>query len=206
MKKVLIFDFDGTIADTEAEFIRIFNHLAEKHHFLLITKENKEILRKLAPLAFFKAAKVPLWKVPILMLEGRGELEKTIAVVKPIKGIKEQLRVLREKGVSLHILTSNSKQNVTKFLEKHEMPFFDSITSAKNIFGKDKPLLALIDKNKFAKEEVFYVGDEVRDIEATKRAGVKMIAVTWGFGPKGTLAAYNPDFLIDKPEQLLSIA
>lgn len=205
MKKVLVFDFDGTIADTESEFIRIFNQLAQKHKFLKITEDNRETFRELAPLKFFQEAKIPIWKLPVLMLEGKRELQKTIEVVNPSKGVKEQLIKLRNNGHTLHILTSNSKENVIKFLEKNEMMVFDLIHTGSSVFGKDKHILSLIKKNSLNKKDVWYVGDEIRDIEATKKAGVKMIAVTWGYGSKKSLAKYKPDFLIDKPEELLKI-
>jgi phosphoglycolate phosphatase-like HAD superfamily hydrolase len=54
-------------------------------------------------------------------------------------------------------------------------------------------------------EEVVYVGDETRDIEAAKKSQIKVIAVTWGFNSKQVLAAQNPDFLIDRPEELIKV-
>ena len=52
---------------------------------------------------------------------------------------------------------------------------------------------------------VLYVGDEVRDIEAAKKAGIRIAAVTWGYNSKKALEAYKPDYLVTKPEELLQI-
>jgi phosphoglycolate phosphatase-like HAD superfamily hydrolase len=54
-------------------------------------------------------------------------------------------------------------------------------------------------------EEVIYVGDETRDIEAAKRSQIKMIAVSWGFNSKTVLAEHNPDFLIHHPNELIQV-
>ncbi len=54
-------------------------------------------------------------------------------------------------------------------------------------------------------EEVIYVGDETRDIEAAKKINSKVIAVSWGFNTKEALARHNPDFLIHQPSELLDV-
>ena len=59
--------------------------------------------------------------------------------------------------------------------------------------------------NKLTPEEVIYVGDETRDIEASKTIPIKVIAVSWGFNSAEALAKQNPDFLIQKPSELLKV-
>ncbi|PSB03825.1 HAD family hydrolase, partial [Merismopedia glauca] len=53
--------------------------------------------------------------------------------------------------------------------------------------------------------KVIYVGDETRDIEAARKSKIKAIAVCWGFNFREILAKYKPDFLIDRPSQLLEV-
>lgn len=205
MKKVLIFDFDGTIADTFPEFLRILNQFAEKYKFNKVDDKNIDKLRDYNTLKILQELKIPLWKVPFLLREGKAELHKTIEIVKPIKGIKEQVKKLQKAGHTLGILTSNSEKTVKKFLEKHDMEVFEFIYTGSNIFGKDKVIQAMLREKKFDEHDVLYVGDETRDIEASKRAQVKVAAVTWGFISRKGLEKYKPDFLIDKPEELSKI-
>lgn len=54
-------------------------------------------------------------------------------------------------------------------------------------------------------EEVIYIGDETRDIEAARKSYVKAIAVSWGFNSKEVLAEQNPDFLIHQPQELIKV-
>jgi phosphoglycolate phosphatase-like HAD superfamily hydrolase len=59
--------------------------------------------------------------------------------------------------------------------------------------------------NNLSSEEVIYVGDETRDIEASKKINIKVIAVSWGFNSGEVLAKHNPDFLIHKPSELIEV-
>ena len=63
----------------------------------------------------------------------------------------------------------------------------------------------MLREKKFDKKDVLYVGDETRDITAAKKAKIKVVAVTWGFSSRKGLEKYKPDFLIDKPEELLEV-
>jgi phosphoglycolate phosphatase-like HAD superfamily hydrolase len=49
------------------------------------------------------------------------------------------------------------------------------------------------------------VCDEVRDIEAAKKSGIKSIAVAWGYNTKDALIKENPDFLVNSPDELINI-
>lgn len=205
MKKVLVFDFDGTIADSFPEFLKLVNHFAEKYSFRKVSEEELSQLRDLDTMQLLKELKIPLWKLPFIVRDGRSELHKIIEIVKPIRGMKEQLTKLHKAGHILGILTSNSKKNVNTFLEKNDMQLFDFIYTGSSLFGKDKIMKSLLKEKGFVNEDVLYVGDETRDIEASKKAKLRVIAVTWGFISRKGLEKYNPDFLIDKPEELLEI-
>ena len=58
---------------------------------------------------------------------------------------------------------------------------------------------------KLSKSDVYFVGDEVRDIEAGKKAGIKTIAVSWGYNTKDALAKEQPDYIIDTPLDLKTV-
>ena len=103
------------------------------------------------------------------------------------------------------VLTSNSKENVEKYLKKRKITEIKFVYSNSNLWGKSKSLEKIIKEQKLNPDETMYVGDEVRDIEAAKNAGVKSCAVTWGFQDKELLATVGPDFLIEKPRQLLDL-
>ena len=73
-----------------------------------------------------------------------------------------------------------------------------------SIFGKAGALKMLIRRHRVAKSDVWMVGDELRDIEAAKKAGINCIAVTWGLQHPDTLKAAHPTYVVDSPGQILN--
>jgi len=202
-KKTIVFDFDGTIADTFDISIEIYNkEIAPRFKLKRVTKEEVAYLRKeKSQIEILKKYKVPFWKLPFIVLSARRELNRRINEVEPQKDMIKLIKTLKDKGYSLGILSSNSKRNINIFLKNHGLnQCFDFIVTSKHIFGKHKAM------NRISKKQDFlYVGDENRDIEAAKKAGVVSVAVTWGFNKKGAMERHNPDHIIDKPAQLLDI-
>jgi len=80
----------------------------------------------------------------------------------------------------------------------------DFIYSGKSIFGKDKVMTHLFEKEGLSKQEVIYVGDEKRDIEASKKVGIPMVAVTWGISDFKTLEMLQSDQIAHTPGDLFT--
>ena len=207
MKKnlVIIFDFDGTISEIIKSPEKIVNILAGEFGFKKVKAGEVEILKEKKAEEVIKTLNISLIKLPFILMKGRFLLGKEMEKLKPIEGMKEALRCLLKDRYELWILTSNSKENVINFLKKNQMEFFDFIFSEKRIFGKGNALVKLIKKRKLKPENVFFVGDETRDIEAAKKAKVKTIAVTWGINKEELLKKHNPDHLVRTPEDLIKI-
>lgn len=205
MQKVILFDFDGTIADSVPGIYEIFNILAEKYNFTQIQEKDMDELRGEPVTALFKRYKVPLFKMPLLARDTKTLQMERMPFLKPIAGIKAALDVLQKEGYVLGILTSDGKENVESFLQRYKLEIFQYITSDSSLFGKDKVLHRFMKKYAIAKENLVYVGDEIRDVEACKKISVPVIAVTWGFNSKEGLQQYRPNYLIQKPGELVSV-
>jgi len=205
-QKVIIFDFDGTIADTVDALVSIANGLAQKFGYIPITQEELTLLRNLNSREIIKYSGISILKIPFLVKKVKSELKSKIKELKPISGIKEALVVLNNKGYRLGIITSNSQDNVTDFLRVNDLDnLFDFVYSGVTIFGKTTIINNVLKQKQIKPQEVIYVGDETRDIEASKKANIKVIAVTWGFNSQEVLAKQNPDFLIHEPYELLEV-
>ncbi|WP_017319422.1 HAD-IA family hydrolase [Mastigocladopsis repens] len=205
-QKVIIFDFDGTIADTVDALVSIANRLAQEFGYIQITHEELALLRNLSSREIIKYSGISILKIPFLVKKVKAELKSKIKELKPISGIKEALIVLKNEGYRLGIITSNSQDNVTNFLKANDLDnLFDFIYSGVTIFGKTTIINNVLKQKQIKPQEVIYVGDETRDIEASKKANIKVIAVTWGFNSQEVLAKQNPDFLIHHPYDLLEV-
>jgi len=203
-KKTIIFDFDGTIANTLDAVVNIYNRIAPRFHCRIVQQEDRIKLQSQKPQAFLKSYGVSNFKLPFLLLRVRKELRSEIADIKLIKDIFKPLQDIKNAGFNLGIMTSNSKENVNIFLEINGLiGVFDFIYSGNNIFGKDKKIKRLLQEQKIQKDSAVYVGDETRDIEAAKKVGIPIVAVSWGFNTKEILAALRPNAIVDDPNQLL---
>ncbi|BCL35433.1 HAD-IA family hydrolase [Nostoc sp. MS1] len=205
-QKVIIFDFDGTIADTVDALVGIANRLADEFGYAQITPEQLTLLRNFSSREIIKYSGVSLIKIPFLVKKVKSELKNKIHELKPIPGIKEALLDLQQSNYKLGIITSNSRDNVTAFLEINDLEnLFEFIYSGVTIFGKTNIINSVLKQKHFKPEAVIYVGDETRDIEAAKKANIQVIAVTWGFNSPEVLAKQNPNFLINHPRELLEV-
>lgn len=205
-QKVIIFDFDGTIADTVDALVSLANSLATEFGYAQITPEELVILRNLTSREIFKYSGIPLFKIPFLLKKVKRELKNKIPELKPIVGIREALVELKDNGNRLGIITSNSKGNVKQFLEINNLDsLFEFIHTGVTIFGKTTIINNVLRQKQIKTEEVIYVGDETRDIEASKKAHIKVIGVTWGFNSEEALLKQNPDDLIHHPHELVEV-
>ena len=103
------------------------------------------------------------------------------------------------------IVTSNGQKNVKVFVENNNLNIFDYIFCDTSIFGKEKVLKKFLEQYSIAKENVMYIGDEIRDIQACQNVGIKIISVAWGFNSKEGLSKSNPDFLVNSSAELLEL-
>jgi phosphoglycolate phosphatase len=195
---LFIFDFDGTIADSLDIYIEVIN----KHFKTDVTRRD---VRTKGTVKLIKESGIPMVLLPLYILKARKEVGELITKIQPIKGVKSILSKLQTKH-ELAIVTSNSKANVVRFLEKEGMlPYFGEISDSLTFQGKHKKIIKLMKKLNYFPEDTIYVGDEARDVAAAKRAGIKSIAVTWGYDGKELLKSAKPDLLLSKPVDLLSL-
>jgi phosphoglycolate phosphatase len=204
-KKTILFDFDGTIADTVDAGVEIFNGLARKYGFSEITDENAQELRAKGPRAAMKALEVPMRRVPTVLRSLRSGIRSALPSVEAIEGMRTTLLDLREKGYQLGIVTSNSTENVRQFLKDHQMEFFDYIQAGTGIFNKASKIKKVMKREELKCEETIFVGDEIRDIEAAKKNNMTAIAVTWGLNSREGLESAEPDFIVESTRELVEL-
>jgi HAD superfamily hydrolase (TIGR01509 family) len=207
MIKSIVFDFDGTIADSMQVVIEIYNSiLAPTYHIQPIKKGDEEVFRSKDPRSLLRSNGVSIFKLPVIVLRAHKEINKRISQIKPVNDMIDILKRLRS-SYALGVCTSNSRNNVIKFLEENNASgLFDFIYSGKHLFGKHKLIHKLLKEHKLNRDETLFVGDEIRDIEAAHREGLKVVAVTWGYNNREALEHADPDYFADTPEEIIGFA
>lgn len=203
MREMIVFDFDGTLADSLEAGRMIFNQIAPDYGLAEIDVQRLAELRHLTLRELFKAVGVKKRNVPSILRKGRALMRERVGGLSPCPGIIEQLPALRASTTRFGILTSNSVENVEIFLRKFGVRhYFDFISSCSKLKGKAKYLKAISKTYSVSPEKILYVGDEVRDVKACHKAGVAVVAVTWGFNSARALARSQPSIMVDTPEEL----
>lgn len=200
MSKTLVFDFDGTIADSIEVLVKTIAEVVPGVTKDFLTREEAVYLLDSKIQYFIKEFRLRELKLLLMAKVIRKHYAKRIPQLKPIKGIPEVLNLLKNQGNRLIILTSSPEAPVREFLKNNGIEVFDDIIGSASIFGKAQHLQKLCDK------ESYYIGDELRDINAGKSAGCKAVGVCWGFSKKGDfLNSSKADFVAERPADLESL-
>lgn len=199
----VILDFDGTLVDSQSIFLSCINELGDAFGYGQIEpgpefreKSAREVLTHVLGLL---PEQLPCWAEKFKAQLSRN-MERAVAV----KGMREVLAVLgKDRWVG--IVTSNAEETVRHVLTRDGIERVDFIWADAPIFEKDRAIEGLLAKQSLSPEETIYIGDEVRDIDACRKVGIKIIAVSWGFNSKAMLERKEPDYLVQTPTELLTI-
>lgn len=201
----VIFDFDGTLADTFDVSLKAYNDYAISQKKTPIDLQMAKKLKALPYREILRELNLNLWQLPTMIQSVQQNVQNHMHEAKFFPGVVNLIQSLKSQGKIVGIVTSNSAQNVEKFLEHKNVSkdIFSFIYGSPSIFGKAKKFRSMFKRHTFKAEDTLYVGDEVRDIEASKKVNMDVAAVTWGWNEKKLLEAAQPDYLIDLIEELI---
>lgn len=197
-ERLVLFDFDGTIADSFPVLVSF-----AKREGLLSEGEDPESFRDLSARELLEKASIPWWRLPLVTFGFHRYFAASISEVGLIDGMAETVRRLHGEGFTLGIVTTNSRENVMRILDHEGLsPYFSSVVGDWNLFGKASSLRRVVRKHGADPEAVWYVGDEVRDAEAARAAGLRFAAVSWGYNSPTAFRSADPELMFSTPEEL----
>lgn len=200
--RTVLFDFDGTLADSFSVVADIFYDLTD--HPRIDDPEQIQRLRRMPIMKVVKEFHIPAYRVPRLLVKGRKSMGERMEEVRPFNGIPEALAALHEQGYTLYIMSSNSKQNVEAFLDANGLSrYVTKVYGNIGLLNKAGAIRKVIRQNGLNIEDCVYVGDEVRDIDGAERAGIPIVSVAWGYNDATLLQSRQPNALIYQPEELI---
>jgi phosphoglycolate phosphatase len=198
----IMFDFDGTIADTYVIVFDIMNLCAQKYGYKTISKQDYERFRGMDISSIAHELGISLLRLPLIITTVITKIKKRITLAQPYEGISESLLALKKDGYYLGIITSNSREAVQLFLKKNNLAFFDFIYTVPHFFNKADTIHKALNDLKITAKKALYVGDEKRDIEAAHKNFLKIIAVTWGYNDVSMLEKCGADYSITHAREL----
>jgi phosphoglycolate phosphatase len=200
--RLVIFDFDGTLADSFPFFLESFGLLAGRHGFACLPAEELEALRGHDAQEMLRKIGLPAWKLPRVARDFRSLMAQHAARIRLFDGMPELLQRLSGRGVKLAVLSSNSRANVEAVLGPAHAGLIDHYACGASLFGKRRKLRTLLAKSGVPPQRALCIGDEIRDIEAAQAEQVAAGAVAWGYTRPEALAARGPQALFSSVEEL----
>ncbi|MGM7682535.1 HAD hydrolase-like protein [Cytobacillus sp. Hm23] len=205
MIKHVIFDFDGTLVKSRDLAVSLFNELSSKYGYRKMSKDDVEYMSTLSIKERCKMLGVSWYKLPLVVYDMKSNYNARINELIVVEGIKHLLMNLKERKYKMDIISSNNEENIRTFLIENNIDVFDNVFCTKSLFQKNITLKKLLQRLELKNSEVLYICDEIRDIPPCKELGVKSVAVTWGYDARQSLEMERPDFIINKPTELLTI-
>jgi len=200
MKAVLLFDFDGVIANSLdvyfAEFTAVcsemgYRRLNSREAFLKLFEGNA--LRQLFWAGF------PLWRLRRLAEHFRPRIMRAMEKVLPFPNVVRLFNDLAMR-VPVYVITSNSHDLVATFLERHGLARPRDILGADHAGSKVRKIRRIM--RQYPGCKAFYIGDTKGDMLEARRADAVPIAVTWGWHPVEKLREGEPEHIVDSPSAL----
>jgi len=186
MKKVVIFDMDGTLVDSSLTIVNAINHVRAKLNLkpldrnLILEKVNDPDLN---PAQYFYEVpaftpKHEAWFSNYYTQNHEHELNL-------YEGILELLEKLKEKGFKLAIATNSYRSSTIESLSYLKiLDYFESLACYDDV-GRGKPAPDMLEKNlkdlNATAQEAIFIGDSERDMIASKSANIDYIMINWGF-------------------------
>jgi len=187
--QLVIFDLDGTLSDSFSWFLRTAPAVADKHGFKRI--EDVEALRGKDIPGILEALAVPRHRLPLIAREMRRLKTQSLDEIALFPGVPEMLAALAARGVALALVSSDSDANARRTLGACA-PHIGHFACGASLFGKARKFRSVMRAAGVAPAATLAIGDEQRDADAARAAGIDFAAMAWGYATVEALAKCAP--------------
>ena len=201
--RLAIFDFDGTLADSLPWFRGSFQGMIERFGLAPVAPDELEGLRALTVREIMARLKVPLWRLPAIISDMRRRKLAAASGIPLFNGIPALLSDMQRLGIKTAIVSSDSEASVRQVLGP-SATFISGFDCGAALFGKHHKFRHVARLLGTMPTETICIGDELRDIEAARAAGMDLGAVAWGYALPAVLQAAEPTHFFGSIEEMRS--
>ena len=199
--RLALFDFDGTLADSQDWFLGIFDQVADRFGYRRLAPGDRERLRGLETKAILHDLGVPAWKLPMIAKHVRALARRDIDRISLFPGAAEMLADLKAGGVEVAVVSSNDEGNVRRVLGSAAAHVARFACGA-SLFGKATKIRGVLKAMRADKRGAILVGDETRDAAAARDVGIDIGLVAWGYADPGFLRSLAPTLFFERIEEI----
>jgi len=206
----VLFDFDGTLADSTALIMESYRHTMRVH--LGVAPPDEQWLSGFGTTLESQIARFS---------RGPGEHEAMLdtyrayqgehydRLLRPFAGAVDAVAALARRGVRLAIVTSRHRRSTLRGMELCGLlDHFPVVVTPEDVTQPKphpEPVLHALRRLDADPAETVFLGDSPHDIAAGRAAGTRTAAALWGPFPRATLTASAPDWMLESCDELLGI-
>ncbi len=202
--QLVIFDFDGTLADSFPWFLGVFDTLAERYRFKRMTEDEGAMLRGMSARQIIHYLGIPAWKLPLIARHARALAKRDRAHIALFPGVEDMLAQLFGAGITLAVVSSNSEDMVRHVLGPQNAARITSYDCGASMFGKQAHFRRILKRSGVRPVDTLCIGDEIRDYEAATAVGMPFGAVAWGYTTVEALTACAPAVVFRQVEDIVA--
>lgn len=199
--RLALFDFDGTLADSQAWFLGVFDQVADRFGYRRLAPGDRERLRGLDTKAILHDLGVPTWKLPVIAKHVRELASRDIDQIRLFPGAADMLAELKADGVRAAVVSSNDEGNVRRVLGPAAAHVAHFACGA-SLFGKASKIRAVFKAMRTEKRGAIFVGDETRDAAAARDVGIDCGLVAWGYADPNFLRSLAPTVFFERMDEI----
>jgi len=203
--KNIIFDWSGVVRDTVTNQMWIINHIFKKYGAEEIsTEEFRENWRQPVVLFYQKYLTEGYSEEEREKLFRQLQLDKDCPKAVQFPEVVKLIHKCKEKGYFLAVVSSDFPETLIPEVGEYglENIFNEIVTEADH---KLEALQKIIKENNLNLEDTYFIGDSNHEIDVSREAGIKSIAVTWGFTSEQKLRSRNPDYIVNTVSELENV-
>ena len=195
MKKFVIFDFDGTLADAKQVVFDTVNILAGQFGFPPLSEDQMDHMKNVSSEQYQLIAK-----------DFYALYKQSLHKIQLFDGIREVLQTLEQKGIGIAVISSNEESNIREYFELQDIESINEIYTSSDLYGKDVMIDRFLEQHQLQKQDVLYVGDEVRDILACQKSEIDIVWVNWGYSTEEDVETIKPTYYAKTPNDIVKYA